>query len=55
MTITTIDQSTIDRSHNADAEEDPGVVGRGSDAGAGLPEPADKRPEPARLRSELCI
>ena len=55
MTITTIDQTTIDHRHQADAEEDPGVVGRVSDEGAGLPEPVDERPMPAGLRSDLCI
>ena len=59
MTVTTIDQTTIDHRPQAEAKEHPGVVGRSSDAGGpALPEPADEPPMPvmrARLRSELCI
>ena len=51
MTITTIDQTTIDHRPHAEAEEHPGVVGRGSDAGGpALPEPVDERPMPRHAR-----
>ena len=62
MTITTIDQTTIDHRLHADAEEDPGVVGRERDEGAPRRcrnrcrrAPACRRRCAPAQRSELCI